>query len=219
MGPASVLYGEEACVAIAGAIALTGAAAPVAPLVAELCISGVAGALVFCNAYTLAGGGFPPGSPNVMQEACDTLASGSSLIEDLYFQTEVTVTAEARLSSGEVLSGSTTFTPAHTASGQAIHLSGSGSPQLVNFGANPPNPAAFEGYRATADVMCADAQTVVTMEVVGTDGYYDITSCSGSCFLDVEGGAGGVADTITVLIEHPSIPSPGDMEVIGLVFR
>jgi hypothetical protein len=101
----------------------------------------------------MAGGGLPPGAPNALEEACAALASGASAVEDLYFQTEVTVTAEALLSSGEIVSGSSTFTPANGVSGETIILSGSGSPQLVNFEANPPNPIAGEGYLATADVI------------------------------------------------------------------
>jgi hypothetical protein len=220
LGPASVVYSEGACAAIVTALAATVAGAPYAPLVGTLCFAGVTGALTFCEAHSMAGGGLPPGAPNALEEACAALASGASAVEDLYFQTEVTVTAEALLSSGEIVSGSSTFTPANGVSGEAIVLSGSGSPQLVNFEANPPNPVAFEGYRATADVICADSQTVVTIDFVGTDGAFGTSdACAGSCFLDVPGAEQGVSDTITVRIEHPSIPSPGVVEVIGLIFR
>lgn len=219
MGPASVVYSEGACSAIATALATTVVGAQYAPLVGALCFAGVTGALTFCEAHSIAGGGLPPGAPNALEEACAALASGASAVEDLYFQTEVTVTAEALMQSGEVLSGSSTFTPVNGLAGESIILSGSGSPQLVNFEANPPNPVAGQGYIATADVICADSQTVVTIDFVGTDGCSGSNICAGSCSLDVPGAEQGISDTITVRIEHPSIPSPGLVEVIGLIFR
>jgi hypothetical protein len=219
LGPASVVYGEGACVALSTALAATVAGAPYAPIVLRLCFAGIAGFVAFCEAHGIAGGGLPPGSPNALELACEKLADGSGYVEDLYFLEAVTVTATARLPSGETVSGTSTFTPESQSVGVPIELEGGGKPQLVNFEAFPPDPVEGQGYSAFAEVICTGENTVVEMDIVGTDGYTNGIACSGSCTLDVPGAEQGVVDTVTVKITDPLLPIEGITQVIGLIFR
>lgn len=212
------MYGEGACLTLSAALAATLAGAPYAAIVLRLCTLGVTASIDFCVGYRLAGGGLPPGAPNLAIEACKSLADGSGYVEDLVFTGEITVKATAQLPSGETVSGTSTFIPGSGSVGNPITLQGSGNPQLVNFKAVPPDPLEGQGYTAFAEVICPTENTVVRMDILGTDGYDDVVSCSGSCQLNVPGAEQGVVDTITVKITDPSL-SAGITQVIVLIFR
>lgn len=213
MGPVGAF---SLCSAISAGIALTPGAAA-APAAFSVCETALNGALATCAAYDIAGGGVPPGAPNLFDEACNALADGAGFVEDLIFLEEVTVRAEAVLPTGDFVSGSSTFQPEAGQSGPDIVLVGPGLPELVSFEAIPFDPVECQSYTAFANVICETDSTVVQMSISGTDGYQDSVVCSGSCQLAVPGAGAGVVDTITVTINADNTGEITD--VIGLFFR
>lgn len=212
------------CVGIAGALAGTGAGAAVAPAVFSACQAGSTAFAGFCVVNTALDSGVP-GGPNLLDEACDVLAEDiAPFIEDLVFLEEVTVTAEARFSAGDFVTGTSTFQPEAGSIGPSINLEGPGIPEVTDFSAIPDAPAEFQSYRATALIICARPETQAVLRIEGTDGYTQTATCSGSqiqssggCSFVVPGAESGVVDTITVTVSDPTIGQI--FEVIGLFFR
>lgn len=66
----------------------------------------------------------------------------------------------------------------------------------------PSDPVPGQSYRAYLTYQCYTTATLVTMTIVGTDGYTDTRSCTNGpkCVLYVPGAAALVVDTVTVSI-------------------
>jgi hypothetical protein len=110
------------CAAASLALASTGAGATVALPAHTACLVGFRAGAAVCAVYTAAGPG-PPGFTNLMVEACELTADIASFVtdfvSDLFFtETEtITVTAKARLHSGDVITDSSTWQPEEDGSG------------------------------------------------------------------------------------------------------
>lgn len=78
------------------------------------------------------------------------------------------------------------------------------SPKITTLNVSPPDPAPYQDYVVTVTYKCYSTDTVVSMTIVGTDGYSDGATCSGgpSCSLSVPGAVALVQDTVTVRIFH-----------------
>lgn len=75
---------------------------------------------------------------------------------------------------------------------------------------DPPNPPAGVGYKGVAQVYCLPAGTIVSLSIVGTDGYTDSVSTTisqtqpqGQFQLFVPGAASGVRDVVEVVVRRP----------------
>jgi hypothetical protein len=85
-------------------------------------------------------------------------------------------------------------------------------PVVRSLSLDPPAPHAQQGYVATADTFCLRAQTILTLSIVGTDGYRDsqthaVTAdqADATYTLNVPGAAvAGVHDTVTVTAQPPT---------------
>jgi hypothetical protein len=90
-----------------------------------------------------------------------------------------------------------------------------GRPSIPAFAAQPAHPGVGQSYTATAQIACVPANSLVTMYIVGTDGYTQSQQCtvsnSGTCSMTVPGAAQGVRDAIFVSVG-------GVRKTIGLVF-
>ena len=91
-----------------------------------------------------------------------------------------------------------------------------GAPAGEGFDTDPPVPDPRVGYTATATLVCLPANTVVNIDVQGSDGFTSSGSCTitgnGQCNLQIPGGGQGTRDTLTV-----SLPS-GETRRVKIVF-
>lgn len=102
--------------------------------------------------------------------------------------------------SGTYIPASQTFDPDNP---QTYLVDMGGTFDISGLKSSPPNPAAFEGYTASADIICPDPSgTSVTISVVGSDNYSDshteTFTVNGQISLVVPGGAQSVRDVVTV---------------------
>jgi hypothetical protein len=204
LGEAGVAY---VCPALAGAAGtvLTPAAAVV---VFEACETVFASAAVYCNTLGSSPG---PGAPSISETLCDKLPP----LLERFSTEEVTLTASALIPGSGVFSAPSAIAPGKGPF-PSFAISAGGESRIGRFTATPPDPAPFEAYLATAEILCAPQSTHVDMNITGTDGYFFATSCvvtgDSTCSMPVPGGAEGVVDTVTVTI------SGGDSRRIVLVF-
>lgn len=215
------------CTSVLSAIAATGVGAGVAVPVFNACLAGFTGGAAVCAVYDKYGLETPPGAEglNLIDEACVATSDLLGFIEDLFFPEIVTVTAEARLPSGDFVSGSVTWKPETEGFiAPPIELEGPGIPEVTAFYPVPDAPVAFQSYTAFAFIICATDQTTATISIQGTDGYTDFVTCSGSsirstggCSLNVPGAEDGVVDTLSLTVNDPLIAPV--FQVTGLFFR
>jgi hypothetical protein len=214
------------CALAAGALTSTGAGAVVAAPAFSACLAGFAGGSAVCAVYEIAGGGAPPGAPNLIDVGCEATSDLAGFVEDLFFPETVTITAEARLpTSGDFVSGATTFQPEVDGTvGDPIGLEGPGIPEVTSFVAIPSNPVESQSYTAFAFIICARPETTASITVQGTDGYAASITCLGpalqtdkGCSIVVPGAESGVVDTLTVRVNDPTTGER--IQVIGLFFR
>jgi hypothetical protein len=102
-------------------------------------------------------------------------------------------------------------------------LSGPGLPTVTEFSVYPEAPAEYEPYFAWATICCARDTTTASITIQGTDGYTDTNFCSAAhpgvffCSLDVPGAEQGVVDTLSLMVNDPSVAQIS--EVTDLFFR
>ncbi len=140
-----------------------------------------------------------PGGPNVAQLLCDDFIDAI----DRATSGPVTLRARATIPGAGQASSEPVSAPG-TGPFPSFDLQFPGELQIASFGTTPLDPAPFESYVATAEIVCAPPGTQVNMSIVGTDGYTDAISCfvegNQSCSLFVPGAVEGVVDTVTVQV-------------------
>lgn len=90
-----------------------------------------------------------------------------------------------------------------------IHYNIEDDPIINSFVLDPAYPSEGQGYTATADFHCMPSGSVITLSIVGTDGYTNsktetISTVSGTATLYVPGAASGVYDVCNVNITTPN---------------
>lgn len=78
-------------------------------------------------------------------------------------------------------------------------------PEITSLTVSPPDPAPNQDYVAVITYVCASSTTLITMSIVGTDGYTNEIHCFGelsSCVLNVPGAHELVVDTVTIVISE-----------------
>ncbi|MBR1835047.1 MAG: hypothetical protein IJ785_06040 [Bacteroidales bacterium] len=90
-----------------------------------------------------------------------------------------------------------------------LNVSWGGTPRITDFTLNPPAPLAYVGYDAVANLYCLPAGTIITMSIVGTDGYSNSKTYTVGdevhyvATLYVPGSYAGVRDVCTVRLDMP----------------
>lgn len=90
-----------------------------------------------------------------------------------------------------------------------LNVSWGGAPRITDVTLNPPAPLAYVSYDAVANLYCLPAGTIITMSIVGTDGYSNSkTYIVGDevhyvATLYVPGSYAGVRDVCTVRLDMP----------------
>lgn len=199
-------YGPNViCPALATAAGVVLKSPTAAAKVAAVCESGVAALVAACKVAGQPGGG----------ELIQVLNKAVKYVVDALANDSYDMTATATLSTGKFIQGSAVkYTVGEDV--PTLNLDDMGSVKITSFTTDPVSPASSQGYAATAGITCAAPDTLVTMSVVGTDGYTNSTTQkitgNGTVTLEVPGGAQGVHDTITVQV------ADGPSQTIGLVF-
>lgn len=189
------------CVYISGVLASGIVSAPVA-----------AGFLVACEvtsvaldtACTLINGGMdlPEGTPNLVDGLCGSL-------REMDFTWDTPLLLEPVVNAlPSCIYGTSCLYEANGAI-KDMKVTWGGDPTVNTFKLNPAAPAQGVSYTATAQLHCLPPGTIVTMDIVGTDGYADSemhTVSSGvnyTATLYVPGAESGVRDVCTVTAVTP----------------
>ena len=138
------------------------------------------------------------GGPSIAEGICNQIG-----LVDRFFDKPANLSAWAVVD-GEFWSGAT-----KSWDGQGtppfFMLEVGGEVEIVSFRTSPFDPAPFQSYVATAEIICAGPETLVTMTIVGTDGYRDsfsmIIEGTETLTLFVPGAEDGIVDLITVEID------------------
>jgi hypothetical protein len=189
------------CVALAAAVASTGIGAPIAAGIAAACAALVAGLELYCltlNASPV------PGAPSLAEMICGSQALNRTFTSDVVLVPLVIALPADVVGSPIQAPGDGPF--------PNLLVDLGGNTTIRSLTLNPPNPAALESYVATADIFCLPAGTIVTMSIVGTDGYTDSSSTTiqtteqdGTFMLFVPGAATpGIQDVDTATVVLPT---------------
>lgn len=90
-----------------------------------------------------------------------------------------------------------------------LEVSWGGQAQISQFVLEPAAPAHGQSYVATADLYCLAAGSIITLSIVGTDGYSDANvfvvgdEINYRATLNVPGAESGVKDVCTIKLELP----------------
>lgn len=188
------------CPAIAAGIAASGVGSPIAAPIFLACEE-VASAMAFYCATV--GASATNEAPSLASKVCQ----GEELNRD--FREDLIMYAYVKGIPKNVYSPSITVSQNSNYPNFAIDL---GSKTVVrNLTVTPVAPNANEDFTANAEVGCLKLGSIVTMSVVGTDGYSNSESVtitaqssnSGIFSLDVPGANPGVRDDVTIKITMP----------------
>ncbi len=194
-GPA---FPSLACAALAAAAASSGIGALAAAPILEMCLASSVAMELYCASL---GASPAPGAPSLAQMLCEAIPAAPT-------------PSQLRLQAFYAALPSSVYGPAvETAANAALptlRIDDSSLPVIVSLELNPSAPGQGQNYVATANIGCLPAGSVVTMSIVGTDGYTDSRTYnvsegqpSGSFTLGVPGAATGVRDTVTVRVLLP----------------
>ncbi|XP_019641247.1 PREDICTED: uncharacterized protein LOC109482846 [Branchiostoma belcheri] len=166
-------------------------------LILAACMGGFGAVQTFCNAF-----GYNTtedeaiASSNLCQQVTGTV--------DSFSPDPVLVVPKAVFSNGlEVSVPGEVVSPGNTAQTLPVFSISSIGQAISSVTITPRDPLPEEDYVVYAQFVCTDATTVVTMAIVGTDGYTKQVQCTGAisdCTLYVPGAAELVVDRVTISI-------------------
>jgi hypothetical protein len=144
------------------------------------------------------------GGPSLAETLCNSPFINRTFVED------IRVTPYVIALPGNVYGSSALVTPNGVIPQLTVNLNSQTTIRTLEL--IPPAPAAFQSYVAKVDVFCLLAGSLVTISVVGTDGYsnsvnYNITTTQGEgqFTLTVPGAAmAGIRDVVTLKITLPN---------------
>jgi hypothetical protein len=133
---------------------------------------------------------------------CDLIAEVTDTSIDPLLNTSIHFAPFAILSNGRFLSGTgrdLTLQPGTSQLPTTFNISDNSILQIHGLTFNPPDPRPHQPYIATAEYACFTPSTMVTMNIVGTDGYTKAITCIGgpTCNLSVPGAVALVRDVVT----------------------
>jgi len=188
------------CAALTIAVAATGVGAVVAGEIAAACEAVTGGLELYCKTLNTSGA---PGSPSLADVLCESEALDRTFTADVLLVPIVIALPTNIVGSPLRAPGNGPFPDLLVDLG--IHTT------IRSLTLNPANPVAQQSYVATADIFCLPFGTVVTLSIIGTDGYTDSVSTtinttqeSGTFTLSVPGAANaGIRDVDTVTVVLP----------------
>jgi YD repeat-containing protein len=189
------------CAALTTLVASSGYGAAFAGPVLSACTAAMAGLELYCGTF---GAEPAPGAPSLADMICKSKYLDRTIVQD------ITITPYVIALPSNVYGLSATVTPQGNIPPLTVTLNSQTAIRTLDL--VPPAPAAFQSYVAKVDVFCLQAGSLVTVSVVGTDGYqnsvnYNITSTQGEgqFTLTVPGAATpGIRDVVTVRITLPN---------------
>lgn len=152
------------------------------------------------RAYCATGGASPgPGAPSLADFICDNIDDiiDNFAVGEVYLKPTAIIPGVGSASAPGVFVQATGPYP-------SFEVEAGGEIQIVSLTTNPIDPLPYQSYVATAQIRCVPPQTLVTMSIIGTDGYQDsqstIVEGNVSTTLWVPGAYEGVVDTVTVQV-------------------
>jgi hypothetical protein len=191
---------EYLCAQLTVAVAATVIGALFAAEIFAACELVMAGLELYCKTLNVSGG---PGTPSLAERLCESPALDRTFTSDVLLVPLVIALPTDAVGIPRPAHGNGPFP------NLLVDLGGNTTIRSISL--NPPNPGAQESYIATADIFCLPAGTVVTMSIVGTDGYTDSVSTTiqttendGKFTLFVPGAAtAGIRDVDTATVVLP----------------
>lgn len=192
---------SSACAFIAGKLALTGIGLTVAPTVGAACAGITTAMVVYCSTLGASG---DPGTPSILDK-----------INELKLLENFKLTGNMRLHvtflglPNNVTKG---FTIAEGVSSSLnAEMSENAKPTIRSLDLSPSSPAVDQDYQISVSVFCVPVGSIVTISMVGSDGYtkssnYPVSTAaesSGKFSLTIPGAEKGVKDEITATIKTP----------------
>jgi hypothetical protein len=184
------------CPTITIAVAATEVGALFAAEIYASCTAVTAGLEIYCNTLNASGA---PGAPSLVEMICESDILDRAITEDIYIYATVAGMPTNAYSQFKLVAAGSTF--------PNLDVALSSKTTIRKLTLSPASPAAYQGYTATSDIFCLQAGSVITMTVIGTDGYHDsetttVTSTqqNGLFSLYVPGGASQVEDKITLTV-------------------
>ena len=201
-GPAGMQY---ICVSISAAIASAGVSAPAAAAFLMVC-EGVSAALTY---YCSTLGYSPaPGAPSLSEVFCELFRA-----LDFNWTDPIKLVPVLNALPHNVY-GSGIWYEYGTGSPSPLYVDSGGDPAINSFELIPSAPVAYQGYEAIAHLSCLPIGTLITMSIVGTDGYTNSQSQTVQtdnpyfdATLYVPSSYSGVYDVCTVVVTPPGGPS------------
>lgn len=193
------LLAETLCSQIASALALTAIAAPTALAITAVCGSVTLGLDLYCNTLAVSS----PGGLSRADILCKADALNRIFGDILLSPRVVPCLPTACVGATRQALGQGPYPDLSVDLGSNTHVR--------SLTLNPPSPSAKQAYIGTADIFCLPTGTIVTMSIVGTDGYQGQTSKTvlsaqrnGIFTLSVPGAEeSGILDKVTVLVKRP----------------
>lgn len=184
------------CPALSAAIATSGIGAIVAGPIFAACEKMAINMEMYC---LVVHGSGAPGAPSIADKVCAAELLNRKFTEDIVLRAGVDGIPANFYGPSKTVSPNTAF-PALTIDLPSVTT-------IKTLKLTPAAPAPYINFRATSEVVCLQPGSVVTISVVGTDGYTNSKSMtittaqnSGTFFLDVPGADPGVRDDVTMQI-------------------
>ena len=204
--PEQLLLTSSACAYISGKLALTGVGVTVAPTVGAACTGITSAMAVYCATLGASG---PPGTDSVLDKMLENkFLENFKLTGGIRMHVYFKVFTEG-YSSGTKIVG---FNVADgVTSNLKAEMAENAKPMIKTIELSPSSPSEGQDYTISANVFCIPIGSVVTISMVGSDGYSesetytvsDVSQSSGKFSLAIPGADQGVRDEITVIVTTP----------------
>lgn len=200
LGPA---YKQAICTQISFTLAAGIVSAPVALAFGEACSLLNISLEVFCHTPAMAAAGWGDPSYSAGNAFCDIIKEMHIEWDDeLMFLPVVNALPNTITGTPEKWDGVSNYLP-------TLYVQWGGEPKITQFVLSPAAPVHHQSYKAIAYLYCLTAGTIITMSIIGTDGYSDTKIYSVGdeidyeATLDVPGAEKGVKDVCTIKLESP----------------
>ena len=200
LGPA---YKNAICLQISASIAAGGISIGVALGFEAACTALNYSLEIFCHTGLMQGLGYEVGAVNGGDGLCNVIeAMNLQWDDELMFAPTVNALPSNIIGTVKKWDGVSSTLP-------SLEVTWGGNPTITQFVLEPSAPLHGQPYEATADLYCLPAGTIITLSIVGTDGYSNANvfvvgdEVNYRASLHVPGAASGVKDVCTVKLDLP----------------